>query len=97
MFRTLVASFLQISIGLLLAAMPQGAVAGELRDVLAQERIIYGPGDPDDPCTVEFNGPMALDDWNRLIEIGLPKWQRACLEETGQDPAGATNMPRGAQ
>lgn len=97
MFRNLVASLLLVSIGLFAGALPKEAVAGDLISVLGQERIIYGPGDPDDPCTVEFDGPLSLEDWNRLMEVGLSKWQRACLEATGRDPAGATDLPGDAQ
>lgn len=47
---------------------------------LDADTVIYGPGDPNDSCTVEFDGPIPPHAWETLEAIGIKEWQAACLE-----------------
>lgn len=60
------------------------AHAPDLLAWLSQDEIVFGAGAPNDPCTARFDGPMHPQVWDKLVDIGIEKWQSACLEATAR-------------
>jgi hypothetical protein len=69
---------LVVAIGAVVYTLPEGSQKSDpvLEQPETAEMVVIGPGPLTDPCTVEIHASAH----EKMIELGIEKWQSACAE-----------------